>query len=121
MAVKLLRTIRLDASDTFVFERAAEPGEWAVPGGFMFWGADPRALAGRERQAFRAGFLGLDTFGWSTLAVVVEATEAEHEAAIAGLAATWFIYNLAYKNNISNTVGGSEASYSSLKESILKQ
>jgi len=41
--------------------------------------------------------------------------------AIAGLAATWFIYNLAYKNNISNTVGGSEASYSSLKESILKQ
>jgi len=87
MAVKLLRTIRLDASDTFVFERAAEPGEWAVPGGFMFWGADPRALAGRERQAFRAGFLGLDTFGWSTLAVVVEATEAEHEAAIAGLAA----------------------------------
>ena len=30
--VKLLRTIRLDPSDTFVFERAAEPGEWAVSG-----------------------------------------------------------------------------------------
>ncbi|MFZ4807775.1 MAG: DUF6505 family protein [Hyphomicrobiaceae bacterium] len=87
MALKLLRTIRLDASDTFVFERAAEPGEWAVSGGFMFWGADPRTLAGREKQAFRAGFLGIGTFGWSTLAVVVEATEAEREAAVAALAA----------------------------------
>ena len=28
--LKLLRTIRLDPSDSFVFERAAEPGEWAV-------------------------------------------------------------------------------------------
>ncbi|HVD73162.1 MAG TPA: DUF6505 family protein, partial [Xanthobacteraceae bacterium] len=27
--MKLLRTIRLDPSDTFVFERAADPGEWA--------------------------------------------------------------------------------------------
>ena len=34
--MKLLRTIRLDPSDTFVFERAAEPGEWAVSGAFMF-------------------------------------------------------------------------------------
>ena len=33
--MKLLRTIRLDPSDTFVFERAAEPGEWAVSGAFM--------------------------------------------------------------------------------------
>ena len=30
--MKLLRTIRLDASDSFVFERPAEPGEWAVSG-----------------------------------------------------------------------------------------
>ncbi|MCZ8261422.1 MAG: DUF6505 family protein, partial [Beijerinckiaceae bacterium] len=27
---RLLRTIRLDPSDAFVFNRAAEPGEWAV-------------------------------------------------------------------------------------------
>ncbi|MFX6803743.1 DUF6505 family protein, partial [Acinetobacter baumannii] len=27
--MKLLRTIRLDPSDTFVFPRVAEPGEWA--------------------------------------------------------------------------------------------
>jgi hypothetical protein len=84
--MKLLRTIRLDPSDTFVYERAAEPGEWAVPGGFVFWGCDPRELAGREKQAFRAGFLGVGSFGWSTLAVVVEATAEERDGAIESLA-----------------------------------
>jgi hypothetical protein len=87
MAVKLPRTIRLDPSDTFVFARAAEPGEWAVTGTFLFFGVDPTSLAGKERQAFRAGFLGIDSFGWSTLAVVGEATEEEREAAVSRLAA----------------------------------
>ena len=85
--MKLLRTIRLDASDGFVFERAAAAGEWAVPGAFMFWDDDIPALSGRARQAFRAGFLGLTSFGWSTLAVVVEASEDEKAAAIESLAA----------------------------------
>lgn len=84
---KLLRTIRLDASDTFVFAHASQPGEWAVPGTFMFWDCDAAALSGRQRQAFRAGFLGLQSFGWSTLAVVSEATDDEREQAIAALAA----------------------------------
>ena len=42
--MKLIRTIRLDPSDTFVFERAAEPGEWAVSGAFVFWNADAAKL-----------------------------------------------------------------------------
>ncbi|MDZ4843528.1 MAG: DUF6505 family protein [Hyphomicrobium aestuarii] len=84
---QLLRTIRLDPSDTFVFPTAAEPGEWAIPGTFEFWDRDPAALTGRDKQAFRSGFLGLTTFGWSTLAVVVEATDDEHEAAARALAA----------------------------------
>ncbi|MES1154798.1 MAG: DUF6505 family protein, partial [Pseudorhodoplanes sp.] len=46
--MKLLRTIRLDPSDTFVFERAAEPGEWAVSGAFVFSDIDPAALQGKE-------------------------------------------------------------------------
>ena len=83
---KLLRTIRLDASDTFVYERAAAPAEWAVAGGFMFWDRDPSELTGRDRQAFRAGFLGLTSFGWSTLAVVVEAAADERAQAVASLA-----------------------------------
>ena len=86
MAMKLLRTIRLDISDAFIYERVAQPAEWAVPGGFMFWDRDPARLEGRARQAFRAGFLGLTSFGWSTLAVVVEATPHERAEAIARLA-----------------------------------
>ena len=86
MALRLPRTTRLDASDTFVFARAAEPGEWAVTGTFLFYGADPAALSGKERQAFRAGFLGIQSFGWSTLVVVNEAREDERAAAIERLA-----------------------------------
>jgi hypothetical protein len=74
-----LRTIRLDPSDTFVFERAADPGEWAVSGAFMFADADPDALAGKSRAAFRAGFLGVASLGWSTLVQIVEATQEDRD------------------------------------------
>jgi hypothetical protein len=84
---KLLRALRLDASDTFVFEHAATPGEWVVSGSFNFWDQDVGKLQGRAKQAFRSGFLGVTSGGWSTLAVVVEATAAEREAALASLAA----------------------------------
>ncbi len=84
--MKLLRTIRLDPSDTFVYARAAAPGEWAVPGAFEFWAADPVGLKGREKQAFRGGFLGLTSFGWSTLVVAQPITPEEKSAAITSLA-----------------------------------
>jgi hypothetical protein len=84
--VKLLRTIRLDASDTFVFDVAAEPCEWAVPGGFVFLDADPDRLAGKARTAFRAGFLGIESLGWSTLVQVVDATDTDRSAAVERLA-----------------------------------
>ena len=75
--MKLPRTIRLDPSDEFVFPLAASPGEWAVSGAFRFWDRDPATLAGKERQAFRAGLLGIASFGWSTLVTVTEATDEE--------------------------------------------
>jgi len=84
--VKLLRTIRLDPSDTFVFAAAAEPGEWAVAGGFVFCDADPASLAGKARSAFRGGFLGIESCGWSTLVQVVEASESDRAAAVERLA-----------------------------------
>jgi hypothetical protein len=84
--VKLLRTIRLDPSDTFVFERAAEPGEWAVSGAFVFWNADPESLEGKARSAFRSGFLGVDTLGRSTLVQIVEASETDRAALVDALA-----------------------------------
>jgi Family of unknown function (DUF6505) len=84
--LKLLRTIRLDPSDTFVFERAAEPGEWAVSGAFMFADADLDTLDGKPRAAFRGGFLGVASLGWSTLAQIVEANERDRAAVIESLA-----------------------------------
>ena len=77
--MKLLRTIRLDPSDTFVFERAAEPGEWAVSGSFVFSDVDPAALQGKERSAFRGGFLGVTSLGWSTLVQIVDASDDDRE------------------------------------------
>jgi hypothetical protein len=84
--LKFPRTIRLDPSDTFVFERAAEPGEWAVSGAFVFWNRDPAALGQKQRVALRSGFLGIDSLGWSTLAIVTEATEADRLAIVERLA-----------------------------------
>jgi hypothetical protein len=84
--MKLLRTIRLDPSDTFVFERAAEPGEWAVSGAFVFADDDPTRLDGKMRATFRSGFLGVQSLGWSTLVQIVEAREDERLAAIETLA-----------------------------------
>jgi len=84
--VKLLRTIRLDTSDTFVFAKAAEPGEWAVSGAFVFWNADVPALQGKARSAFRGGFLGVETLGWSTLVQIVEASEEDRTRVIELLA-----------------------------------
>jgi hypothetical protein len=84
--MKLLRTIRLDPSDTFVFERAAPPGEWAVSGVFLFSADEAAALDGKARAAFRSGFLGVPSLGWSTLVQIVEATEGDHADLVAMLA-----------------------------------
>ncbi len=84
--MKLLRTIRLDPSDTFVFERAAEPGEWAVSGSFMFWDSVAGELQGKARAAFRGGFLGVGSLGWSTLVQIVEASDDDRRAAVEMLA-----------------------------------
>lgn len=84
--MKLLCTIRLDTSDTFVFAKAAEPGEWAVSGAFVFWNADVAALEGKARSAFRSGFLGVETLGWSTLVQIVEADDVDRARVVELLA-----------------------------------
>jgi hypothetical protein len=84
--LKLPRTIRLDPSDTFVFRQAAAPGECAVTGTFRFDPGSLDALDAKGRTAFRSGFLGTGSFGWSTLAVVTEATDEDRAQAIAQLA-----------------------------------
>ncbi len=52
--MKFLRAIRLDDSDTHVYEQASEPGEWAVPGSFAFLNTEPQSLQGKQLQAFGA-------------------------------------------------------------------
>lgn len=84
--LRLLRTIRLDPSDTVVFTEAAAPGDWAVTGTFLFAGRDAEALSRKERIAFRTGFLGVASFGFSTLVVVTEAREDERAEAVGTLA-----------------------------------
>src|SRR6185437_6118320 len=84
--MKLLRTIRLDPSDTFVFEKAADPGEWAVSGAFAFWDRDAAALEGKARSAFRGGFLGIASLGWSTLVQIVEAGDGDRKGVVDTLA-----------------------------------
>jgi hypothetical protein len=72
--MKFLKTIRFDASDERVFELAAAPEEWAVSGAFAFVKLADDAIAGKAKQAFANGFLGLSSFGRSTFATVAEAT-----------------------------------------------
>ena len=84
--MKLLRTIALDQSDTFVFDVPAEPGDWAVSGAFRFCDQDPTKLSGKDRSAFRSGLLGVKSWGWSTLAQIVHATEDDRGALVELLA-----------------------------------
>jgi hypothetical protein len=85
--MRFLRTFRRDDADLQAFAAAAEPGEWAVSGAFVFSEHEPAMLIGRDRQAFRAGFLGTRSFGWSSHAEVVEISPADYEAVIEALAA----------------------------------
>ena len=80
--MRLLRTIRLDPSDRFVFPVAAMPGEWAVSGTFMFSEDELAMLDGKRRAAFRSGFLGIPSLGWSTLAQIVSVDPHDRAAAV---------------------------------------
>lgn len=83
---RLPRTIRLDPSDRHIFANPAEPGEWAVPGTFLFWGRPADSLSRKEAIAFRSGFLGVDSFGHSTLVTVQEARADDRAAMVETLA-----------------------------------
>jgi hypothetical protein len=86
--MKFPRIVRLDASDERIFASAARAGEPAVTGSFVFVFSDvePEALAGPEKQAFVRGFLGTESFGWGTLVVISELTQAEYEGVVGRLA-----------------------------------
>jgi hypothetical protein len=71
--MNLARTIRFDESDGLVFARPAEPGEWAIPGGFEFSNWTEGDLTGKARQAFANGWLSVESFGRATFVAVAKA------------------------------------------------
>ncbi|MFZ0486963.1 MAG: DUF6505 family protein [Arenicellales bacterium] len=79
---KLLRGARLDDTDEEVFEKAAQAGEWVIPGSFEFLDDDDSTLHGRRLQAFRSGFLGLTSFGRTTIASISPATDEQVQQAV---------------------------------------
>ena len=72
-----LRSIQLDASDPQVFRRAAAPGEWAVPGSFALLDIDPHTQDPALREAFRHGFVGIRSFGYTSLVTVADISPVE--------------------------------------------
>ncbi len=81
-----LKTFRLDNSDLYVFDNAAEPGEWAVSGAFAFADLPETMVTGKIEQAFARGILGTESFGWSTLACIAEIDATSYEAVIERIA-----------------------------------
>ncbi len=84
--MKFPRCVRFDPSDLNIYRLAAEPGEWAVPGGFAFADCDPDDLERKARLAFHGAWLGTESFGHSTLAEVAEIDDAGFEQMIERLA-----------------------------------
>ncbi len=80
------RVIQLDKSDERIYPLAAQAGEWAVTGSFHFHNIDPATLSGKQKQAFAHGFLGTNSFGWTTLVSIGEITQQELDAVIQSLA-----------------------------------
>jgi hypothetical protein len=86
--MKFPQTIQLDASDQYIFDNAARPGEWAVSGAFAFAGEaiDPATLDGADEIAFATAFMGTRSFGWSTFVVVKDISPEAFDAVVAALA-----------------------------------
>ncbi|WP_227268582.1 DUF6505 family protein [Roseobacter weihaiensis] len=84
--MKLARAIHFDESDTRVFHSPARTGEWCISGGFEFSNWSEGDLAGKAKQAFANGWMGLETFGRTTFVAVAQIEPFEREALAASLA-----------------------------------
>jgi len=111
---RMLRTIRLDDTDDKKFPAAAENGEVAVPGGFVFtFGPDnPASLHGKQRRAFTNGFLGLSSFAHASLAVISVFWQADYDQALAALTAHLLEFYGAPSEAEAHQVAVAELSYS---------
>ncbi len=83
----LARAIHFDESDQNVFHSPARTGEWCVSGGFEFSNWSDGDLAGKAKQAFANGWLGVETFGRVTFVATTQVEPSEVEAVTRALAA----------------------------------
>lgn len=88
--MKFARTIRMDGSDTNVFDLPAHPGEWAITGTFAFGGGDPSAWSNKQQLAFKSGWLGTGTFGRSTFVQVAIIPDSQFDDTVKSLATHLF-------------------------------
>ncbi|MDE0057452.1 MAG: DUF6505 family protein [Defluviicoccus sp.] len=88
--MNLARAIHFDESDMRIFYAPARTGEWCISGGFEFSNWSDADLAGKARQAFANGWLGVETFGRVTF-VAVTRIEEDELAALANRLAEHFV------------------------------
>jgi len=84
--MRLAKTMRLDISDTKIFSNPSKSGEWAITGTFSYVDVDYKSLSSKEKIQYKSGWLGLGSFGRSTLVYVTEINEIEHQQIIRQLA-----------------------------------
>ena len=75
--MKFAKTIRFDKSDLNIFPLASEEGELAVVGTFNFYNLKQQDFNGKIKQAFSNGFMGCNTFGYSTFVSLVNISKEE--------------------------------------------
>ncbi len=109
--MKFPRCIRLDTSDLNIYARAAEPGEWVVPGGFAYADCDPEGLERQARLAFHSAWLGTESFGHGTLAEVAEIDPAGFERVVERLARHFVEHYGAPNPEAARPVARAEAEY----------
>lgn len=74
MTIRFPRMLRATTADARRYAPPAEVDEWAVTGTFRFEHRDPASLMGPERQAFKASWLGLESFRPGSLVAVATTT-----------------------------------------------
>ena len=87
IAMKLAKTLQLDVSDTQIFDRVAKVGEWAITGTFAYIESDPSSWSNKNQLAFRAAWLGIGSFGYSTFVQATEISTQEFKQTLQILAA----------------------------------